>query len=123
MPVQTGVELNFGEAVSLALLGEARAGLGFPYFLEANVGGMAELYFWKKKIGIGAGYGSSGLLWPIFISETPNEEPPAKATYFRLAFILRDTGSRKTSFYATVYANGDWGFGIMYNWPLFNLFD
>ena len=118
MPLQAGVELNFGKAVSLALLGEARGGFGYPYFLEGGAGGMAELYFLNKFIGIGMGYGFSIMGLPLFESETPGEEPAVKSAYMRLAFILRGPGSGKASFYADRYANGGWGFGIQYSWDM-----
>jgi len=119
--LQTGMELNFGRDISLALLGEADGGVGLPYFLEGNLGGMAELYFLEKTIGIGLGFGSSTILMPIFVSYDPYEEEPAdslESAYMRLALILRKNYN-KTSFFAQLYANGDWGFGIQFSWDLF----
>jgi len=122
VPLQVGVELDFGKNISLALLGEADGSLGYPYLLEGNLGGMAELYFANKTIGIGMGFGSSTAFLPVsslITSYEPGEEPAdtVTSTYMRFAFILRKES--KTSFFAQYYSNGDWGFGVQFGWNLF----
>jgi len=123
MPLQLGVEFDFGSAVSLALLGEAGGSIGYPYLLEGNLGGMAELYFLNKSLGIGFGGGTSTGFLPIDslipLSE-PGDERVAiiESTYLRFALILRKES--KTSFFGQLYANGDWGFGVQFCWDLFD---
>jgi len=123
LPLQVGVEFNFGKVISLALLGEADGGLGYPNLLEGNLGGMAELYFMNKTIGVGAGFGSSTVFLPIsslFSADNSSEgfTSSNKTTYMRFALILRKDS--KTSFFAQHYANGDWGFGVQFGWDLFD---
>ena len=77
-----------------------------------------ELYFLNKTIGIGVGGGSSSLILPFSAIIGDSEEFDTKqTTYLRLAFILR--GNSKTTFFANLYENGDWGFGIHFSWDLF----
>jgi hypothetical protein len=119
IPLQIGLEFDFSRDIRLALLGEVGVGVGLPYLLEVNAGGMAELYFLEKIIGIGVGLGSSTLLAPISTSNELRKEPAdtLKSTYTRFALILRNYN--KTSFFTQLYANGDWGFGIQFSWKLF----
>jgi len=121
MPIQLGVEFDFGRAISLALLGEAGGGIGYPYLLECNYGGMAELYFLNKRFGIGAGYGNSlgFLFYDVFTSYEYGEIPPDtfSSSYMRFALIFR--GDSKTSLYAQLYTNGDWGIGIQFKFDVF----
>lgn len=128
IPLLLGVELDFGNVMSLALLGEAGGGIGYPYLLEYNFGGMAELYFADKMFGFGVGFGSSNMLmpWGDGLLDTGSSydydydyEPvpfDVKSTYIRFALILRKDG--KTSIFAQRYANGDWGFGIQFTTDL-----
>jgi len=124
LPFQLGVELDFDDVFSLALLGEAGGGLGYPYLFEYNLGGMAELYFLDKTLGVGFGGGTSTVVLPydsLFTSYEPGQEraPTAESGYLRFSFILRRDGN-KTSFFAHLFNNGDWGFGIQFAWDCFH---
>jgi len=122
MPIQLGVEFDFGSAISLALLGEASGGIGYPYLLEGNYGGMAELYFLNKRFGVGAGYGNAlGYYNYDFLTTYEDGEEPVNtfsSNYMRFALIFRGDG--KTSLYAQRYTNGDWGIGIQIIWDMFD---
>jgi len=129
LPLQLGVELNFGRVISVALLGEAGAGVGWPYILEYHYGGMAELYFANKRIGVGAGFGSQTTTFPwenILQSDynSNNSDTPGSVNslYTRFALILR--GDSKFTLYGQYYNNGsllelgNWGFGITWSGDL-----
>ena len=109
--------------VSLGVLGEAGVGIGYGNLFEYRLGGMAELYFFRR-IGLGFGYGLYGneYNWGIFTSSSDEEviryASQVMLTYYRFALILR--GDMKTSFYAERYADGNWGFGMMFGGILFD---
>jgi hypothetical protein len=117
--MQVGVGFDFGKIISIAALGEAAGGFGYPYLLEGRVGGMGEVYFLNKTIGVGVGGGFSVTYLPystLFSSDANEDDPDklVKDTYLRFALILQK--DNKTSFYAQRYANGDWGFGVQFGW-------
>lgn len=122
-PLQLGVEFDFGSAVSLALLGEIAGGVGAPYLIEFNYGGMAEIYFMNKTIGLGFGIGAHNALLPWLTpllpgsngsSSSMSEEMLIGANYIRLAVIFRK--DNKLSLYGQYYnsgpSNGSWGLGL-----------
>jgi hypothetical protein len=119
IPLQLGVELEL-PVLTLDLLGEASAGMGYGNLFEYHLGGMAELYFFDKRIGLGGGAGFYGSAFNLGLSaggsddEGPiiNYAPPIKTMYYRFALIFR--GEYKTSLYAERYGDGNWGFGLMW---------
>jgi hypothetical protein len=117
IPLQLGVELEM-PVITLDVLGEASAGIGYGNLLEYHLGGMAELYFSKKSIGLGVGMGLYGnaINWgfDLFGSgrSTVNYASPVKTNYYRFALIFR--GISKISLYAEMYGNDKWGFGLMF---------
>jgi len=108
-PLQLGVEIDFGNIVSLALLAEAGAGTYLFYFLEYNIGGMAELYFADKKIGVGLGFGQYGNMIPFADSE---EENGNKLSYTRFELLFRTDNDSKFGLFVQKYNNNVLGFGI-----------
>ncbi|MDR0655836.1 MAG: hypothetical protein LBG22_05925, partial [Treponema sp.] len=58
IPFQLGLQIEL-PAVTLDLLGEASAGVGYPNVFEFHLGGMAELYLFDT-FGFGAGAGFYG---------------------------------------------------------------
>jgi hypothetical protein len=116
IPLQLGVELEL-PVITLDLLGEASGGGGYGNLLEYRLGGMAELYLFKK-VGLGVGYGLYGSAMNWGISTDSSEEnpvnyaPPGRTTYWRFALIFR--GTYKTSLYAELYGDNKWGFGLMW---------
>jgi hypothetical protein len=113
---QLGMELGL-PVVTLDILGEAGVGLGYGNLIEYRLGGMGELYFFKK-IGFGAGmdfYGSA-MNWGSRTDSSGKEVPiyaaPIKTMYNRFALIFR--GKYKTSLYAELYGDKKWGFGMMW---------
>jgi hypothetical protein len=126
IPLQIGAEITFGnDLFTLGLLGEAGFGIGFPLLLEYNAGGMAEFYFFTKRIGFGVGGGWYGNLMPLIDKSSKTEEEldsinelllldPIKTNYVRLALIFRNIS--KTSLYANFYGDGHWGFGVQWTW-------
>jgi len=129
-PLQLGLGFNFGDVISLEILGEIAAGGGYPCLLEYNYGGMAELYFRKKAIGIGVGYGRQNMYFPGWFSyvddifgigindDSDGDESseniwnwnPISSDYIRVALIFGSNG--KFSIYGQRYTSGDWGFGL-----------
>jgi hypothetical protein len=116
VPFQLGVELAL-PVITMDFLGEASAGMGYGNLFEYRLGGMAELYFFKK-IGLGAGGGfyGSALNWGLgadSYGEKPiNYAAPIKTNYFRFALIFR--GKYNTSLYTELYGDNKWGFGLMW---------
>jgi hypothetical protein len=116
IPLQLGMEIEL-PLVTLDILGEASAGMGYGNLLEYRLGGMAELYFFRK-IGVGAGAGFYGNDMNLAVSagdskeDTVSYEPPIKTSYYRFALIFR--GEYKTSLYGELYGDGKWGFGLMW---------
>jgi hypothetical protein len=130
LPLQLGMEFDFGSAVSFALLGEATAGLGWPRLFEYSFGGVAELYFLNKKIGLGGGIGTqtSFLNWEsLGDSDSDIKEYPevVKSFYTRFALFYRTETKIKISLYAQHYFSdplngfGNWGFGFAYYSKMF----
>jgi hypothetical protein len=117
IPLQLGVEIEL-PFVTLDLLGEGSAGMGYGNLFEYHLGGMAELYFFDKKIGLGGGgglYGNAvnlGVLADSSGESSIRYAPPVKTSYYRFALIFR--GTYKTSLYAELYGDGKWGFGVMF---------
>jgi hypothetical protein len=120
IPLQLGVELKL-PVVTLDLLGEASAGIGYGNLFEYHLGGMAEIYFFRS-IGLGAGMGFYGSAFNIGSTigsadeSAVSYEPPIKTIYYHFALIFRDDS--KTSLYAERYGDGRWGFGLMWGWVL-----
>jgi hypothetical protein len=117
IPLQLGLELKL-PVVTMDFLGEGSIGAGYGNLLEYHLGGMAELYFFKK-IGFGAGAGLYGnaFNWGSGTDDGSGEdivsyEPPIETSYCRFALIFR--GVFKTSLYAELYGDGKWGFGLMW---------
>jgi hypothetical protein len=116
IPLQLGVELEL-PVITLDILGEVSGGAGYGNLLEYHLGGMAELYFFRK-IGLGAGIGFYGntMNWGISADSTEvdpiNYAAPIKTNYYRFALIFR--GTYKTSLYAERYGDDQWGFGLMF---------
>jgi hypothetical protein len=121
--LQPGLELDFGRIVSLAVLGEAGGGVGYPYAFEYNYGGMAELTFANKHFGLGAGLGVKGAV--VYMPDSFDMDKHIKYTYTRAALIFR--GTYKFSLFAEYYHKEDplftydnwnnlknWGFGIQW---------
>jgi hypothetical protein len=123
VPLQIGVEFDFGSAVSVAVLGEGTLGFGYPFIFEVSLGGMAEVFFARKTIGAGIGLGSSTVALPWeSLEDSKNDGKDlldVTSTYLRLAFLLRRNSS-KTTIYTNIYANGDWGFGVQFTLDLFD---
>ena len=117
VPLLLGIEFNFGRIISLALLGEVGVGLGWPYLLEGNAGGMAELYFANKMIGLGAGGGLHGRTMPLTASD-PDTPDSDSTTYLRFALIFRKDS--KFNLYAKYHSDSRWGFGLQWCWNIFN---
>jgi hypothetical protein len=122
IPLQLGVELEL-PFITLDLLGEASAGIGYGNFFEYHLGGMGELYFFDQTIGLGAGlgfYGNDYNLGDMFDSGSSGDttgtviayERPVKSKYYRFALIFR--GAFKTTLYGELYDDGNWGFGLMW---------
>ena len=110
IPFQTGLEIDFGSFLSLALLGEAAAGLGYPYLLEGSAGGMAEVYVAGKRLGFGLGAGYYGNLvnWDV---NKNDESKTTSSSYTRFALIFRNNNT-KFSTYAQKQSDDKWGFGL-----------
>ena len=121
IPVQAGLEINFGRAFSIALLGEASAGAGDHYLLEYSYGGMAEIGLFNRSFGLGYGMGYQHRQYQIdLLNLVFDYEPGAetvKSFYDRFALILRREYF-KTSIYAQCYDRkqfmdlNSWGLGI-----------
>jgi hypothetical protein len=117
VPLQFGVELEL-PVLTLDILGEAGGGVGYGNLFEYRLGGMGELYFFDKQVGLGAGAGfyGSAMNWGVGAdsSETNpvNYAPPIQTNYYRFALIFR--GIYKTSLYAELYGDDKWGFGVMW---------
>jgi hypothetical protein len=122
LPFQLGVEFDFGKVMSLAMLGEASGGVGYPYMVEGNLGGMAEVYFLNRSLGLGVGGGSSTVFLPwviLFTDDHSYDESNVlfQSNYIRFALILGNNllgKSRKLSLFAQCYTSGDWGFGLQF---------
>jgi len=112
VPLQAGVEMDIGQFLSLALLGEASAGVGLPYTLEFGFGGMAEVYLLNKTLGFGIGFGSQSvlLLSPEVKSYTNAVALPSDASsgYTRFSLIFRKGGG-KFSIFAQFYSKPIYG--------------
>jgi hypothetical protein len=127
IPLQFGVELDFGSAASLIVLGEVTGGIGYPFILEYSFGGVAEVLFANKTIGFGVGMGSQTAMfnWKNLISsDSPNPAPGSiKSTYTRLSLII--WLKSKISIYVQHYGNGsftnfsNWGFGVSFTNKMF----
>jgi hypothetical protein len=118
IPLQLGVELEL-PVLTMDFLGEGSLGAGYGNLLEYHLGGMAELYFFKKKIGLGAGAGFYGSAFNQGDGTDNGSgkdlvyyEPPIETSYCRFALIFR--GVYKTSLYTELYGDGKWGFGLMW---------
>jgi hypothetical protein len=74
IPLQLGVELEL-PVVTLDLLGEASGGMGYGNLFEYHLGGILELYFFKK-VGLGAGAGFYGNTMNLAIGAGDSEEDP-----------------------------------------------
>jgi hypothetical protein len=115
------VELEL-PVVTLDIMGEASAGLGYGNLFEYHLGGMAELYFLRKfGIGAGAGFYGNALNWGSLLDSDENitrYEAPVKTNYYRFALIFR--GENKTSLYAEWYGDKKWGFGLMFGGIVFD---
>ena len=105
MPLQMGVEIDIGRTVSLALLGEAGAGMGLPSLFEYNIGGMAELYFADKKVGLGFGIGHYGNMLPL--SDYEDKE----SMYIRFELLLRNN-NKKVGLFVQRYDENTLTFGM-----------
>lgn len=117
--LQIGVGFDFGRIISIAALGEAAGGFGYPYLLEGRLGGMGEVYFFDKTIGLGMGGGFSVIYLPISTlgkSEVDADDPDKtiKSSYLRFALIL--PGEFKLTLFANLYPEGKWGFGFQGGW-------
>jgi hypothetical protein len=122
IPLQLGFELEL-PFITLDVLGEASAGMGYGNFFEYHLGGMGELYFFDQSFGLGAGmgfYGNDFNLGDVFDSGSSSGAKgsviayarPVKAKYYRFALIFR--GGSKTTLYGELYEDGNWGFGLMW---------
>jgi hypothetical protein len=118
IPLQLGAELEL-PFMTMDFLGEAGAGIGYGNLLEYRFGGMGELYFFNKRIGLGGGAGYYGSVFNLGINASdPDGEtiiayaPPVKTIYYRFALIFR--GRFKTTLYSELYRDRTWGFGVMW---------
>jgi hypothetical protein len=117
VPLQAGLKLSLG-GFALALLGEGGVGIGSSSFtdnllLEWNYGGMGELYFIKKKFGVGFGYGIVDSKVLKNYKEGVIEPTLFNTTYMRFGLIYRKLS--KTTIYAQLYGDGKWGFGLQFS--------
>ena len=108
--LQIGFEVDFGKAFGIAVLGEADGGFGYPYILEGNLLGAAEMYFAGKKFGLGGGYGINGSTMHIdeIISNSSVDIGAGRESMFyrfELIFHL----PVKTILIANYYDRGNWG--------------
>ena len=124
IPLQLGLEFNFGRFISTGIVGEIAGGLGGPFLLEFNYGFMGEIFFSNKTFGLGYGRGNQTVLMPYLVDDA---EEMYSRDYDRLAIIFRSRDS-KTSFYVQRYgtsrnfypwdSNGwdlsSWGFGASF---------
>jgi hypothetical protein len=123
--VHLGVEVDFGKAFTITLLGDAEGGFGYPYTLEGNLLGAAEVYFAGKRIGIGGGYGiHTGTMHfgDIYNNKgldlTAGQEV-VQSNFYRFSLISRLPA--KISLFANYYDRGNWGdienwgFGIQFS--------
>jgi hypothetical protein len=110
IPLQLGVELKL-PVVTLDFFGEAGGGMGFSNLIEYRFGGIVELHFRNKKIGLGVGGGTYGNTLNIGGNDSSAvNEPSIETSCIRFAFIFRDA----PTLYAELYGTGNWGFGLMW---------
>ena len=115
VPFQVGLQFNFGHIASIALLGEAGFGFGYPYLAEGNVGGAAKLYVAKRVIGLGAGAGLQGAAVPWNIFDYGELPETTSSTYYRLEVIFMSMISLYAQHYSYKPWNDiqSWGFGLL----------
>jgi hypothetical protein len=124
--LQLGFEVEFSNVFCIALLGEADGGLGYPYILEGDLLGAAEIYFAGKKIGFSGGYGTYRRVIQFhdtFASdgsiEIAADQEVLESNFYRFSLIFR--GPVKTAVYVNRYDRGrwddfgNWGFGIQFS--------
>ena len=111
-PLQLGFEIDFGNFMSIAALGELGGGVGLPALLEYNYGFMGELYFANKSFGFGYGYGGYGNLMDMLNEDTSG----SSSKYMRFAIIIRQDNDSKVTLAVNKYDNGKWGGSVLFGW-------
>ena len=118
IPLQLGLELDLGSFFSLAILGDAKAGIGHPKAFEFNFGGTAEMFFFYKTFGIAMGYGMYSNTGTSPFADESLEYEDIKTSYTRFAIIFRTDRNLKFVAYVDLYNSWNdrkMGFGFSFN--------